>query len=54
MLVVEQNQGQLQKILRAQFLVNTQGLNKIMGKPFLVEEITIHVKKIIEAVHDND
>lgn len=50
-LVVEQNQGQLQKLLRAQFLVKTLGLNKIMGKPFLVEEITTHVKKIIEATH---
>jgi len=53
-LVVEQNQGQLQKLLRAQFLVDAQGLNKIMGKPFLVEEITIHVKKIIEAAREHN
>jgi len=51
-LVVEHNQGQLQKLISAQFLVKSSGLNKITGKPFLVEEITIHVKKLIEATHD--
>lgn len=48
--VVEQNQGQLRRLLRAQFLVDASGLNKIMGKPFLVEEISMHVEKILGEV----
>lgn len=38
-LVPELNTGQLRLILRGKFLVDARGLNKIAGKPFLVEEI---------------
>ena len=38
-LVPELNAGQLRLLLRARFLVDARGLNKIQGKPFLVEEI---------------
>ena len=38
-LVPEMNLGQLVKILRADFLVDAKGLNKMMGKPFRAEEI---------------
>jgi 2-oxoglutarate ferredoxin oxidoreductase subunit alpha len=38
-LVPELNMGQLCKILRATYLVDAQGLNKIQGKPFKVAEI---------------
>jgi 2-oxoglutarate ferredoxin oxidoreductase subunit alpha len=38
-LVPELNAGQLRLLLRAKFLVDAQGLNKIQGKPFLVSEI---------------
>ena len=31
--------GQLRMILRARYLVDARGLNKIQGKPFKVEEI---------------
>lgn len=44
--VVEQNQGQLKGLLRAKFLVDAQGLNKMTGKSFLVEEIVNHVRKL--------
>jgi 2-oxoglutarate ferredoxin oxidoreductase subunit alpha len=43
-IICEHNQGQLVKLIRAQFLINALSLNKIMGKPFLVEEI----KKYLE------
>jgi 2-oxoglutarate ferredoxin oxidoreductase subunit alpha len=38
-LVPELNTGQLRMLLRAKFLVDARGLNKIQGKPFLVDEI---------------
>ena len=38
-LVPELNMGQLRMIVRARFLVDARGLNKVQGKPFLVEEI---------------
>ena len=31
--------GQLRMLLRARYLVDARGLNKIQGKPFKVEEI---------------
>ena len=38
-LMPELNRGQLRLLLRAQFLVDAVGLNKVQGKPFLVSEI---------------
>ena len=38
-LVPEMNMGQLLKILRAKYLVNAVGLNKIKGQPFKIAEI---------------
>jgi 2-oxoglutarate ferredoxin oxidoreductase subunit alpha len=38
-LVPELNTGQLRLLVRAKHLVDARGLNKIQGKPFLVEEI---------------
>jgi 2-oxoglutarate ferredoxin oxidoreductase subunit alpha len=38
-LVPEMNLGQLVKLIRAEFLVDAQGLNKMQGKPFRAEEI---------------
>lgn len=38
-LVPELNTGQLRLILRGKFLVDARGLNKVAGKPFLVDEI---------------
>jgi 2-oxoglutarate ferredoxin oxidoreductase subunit alpha len=38
-LVPEMNSGQLRQLLRAEFLVDAQGLNKIQGMPFSSEEI---------------
>jgi 2-oxoglutarate ferredoxin oxidoreductase subunit alpha len=38
-LVPEMNNGQLVKLLRADYMVDAKGLNKIQGKPFKVSEI---------------
>jgi 2-oxoglutarate ferredoxin oxidoreductase subunit alpha len=38
-LVPELNTGQLRMLLRAEYLVDARGLNKVQGQPFLVEEI---------------
>lgn len=41
--VVEQNQGQLIKLLREKFLIDAEPLNKVSGKPFLITEIVNHI-----------
>jgi 2-oxoglutarate/2-oxoacid ferredoxin oxidoreductase subunit alpha len=38
-LIPELNTGQLRLLIRGNFLVDARGLNKVQGKPFLVEEI---------------
>jgi 2-oxoglutarate ferredoxin oxidoreductase subunit alpha len=45
-LVPELNSGQLRLLLRALFLVDAVGLNKVQGRPFLVSEIA---DKIVEV-----
>jgi 2-oxoglutarate ferredoxin oxidoreductase subunit alpha len=46
-LIPELNTGQLRLLIRAKYLVDAQGYNKIQGKPFLVHEL---VRKIDEAL----
>jgi len=48
-LVPELNAGQLRFILRANFLVDAQGLNKIKGKPFLVGELVEKIEAMLES-----
>jgi 2-oxoglutarate/2-oxoacid ferredoxin oxidoreductase subunit alpha len=48
-LVPEMNLGQLLKLIRADFLVDAQGLNKVKGQPFRAEEIE---KAIFETLLD--
>ncbi|MCB0790924.1 MAG: 2-oxoacid:acceptor oxidoreductase subunit alpha [Flavobacteriales bacterium] len=38
-LVPEMNSGQLRQLLRAEFLVDARGLNKVQGMPFTSEEV---------------
>jgi len=47
-LVPELNRGQLRMLLRAEFLVDAVGLNKIKGKPFIVEEIVEEIQAMLE------
>lgn len=38
-LIPELNMGQLRLLIRSQFLIDARGLNKVQGKPFLVDEL---------------
>lgn len=44
-LIPELNMGQLAMLIRAKYLVDAQGLNKVQGKPFAVEEVVEAIKK---------
>ena len=44
-LIPEWNMGQLKLLIRDRFLVDAQGLNKVQGKPFHVEEIVAAVRQ---------
>jgi 2-oxoglutarate ferredoxin oxidoreductase subunit alpha len=46
-LVPELNAGQLSLLLRARFLVDAVGLNKVQGRPFLVSEIEQKIEQLL-------
>jgi len=46
-LVPEMNLGQLVKVLRSEFLVDAQGLNKVQGRPFTAAEITEKIQEMV-------
>ncbi|QVL33461.1 2-oxoacid:acceptor oxidoreductase subunit alpha [Telmatocola sphagniphila] len=48
-LVPELNAGQLLLLLRAKYLVDAVGLNKIQGKPFLVSEIEAKIEQMLAS-----
>jgi 2-oxoglutarate ferredoxin oxidoreductase subunit alpha len=48
-LVPELNCGQLLLLLRAKFLVDAVGLNKVQGRPFLVSEIEAKIEEMLKA-----
>ncbi|MFN8628449.1 MAG: 2-oxoacid:acceptor oxidoreductase subunit alpha [Candidatus Binatia bacterium] len=48
-LVPEMNLGQLVKILRAEYLIDAVGLNKVQGLPFKVSEIANSIRHAMEA-----
>jgi len=43
------NMGQLRTILRATYLVDAIGLNKVQGQPFKVTEISDGVRRVLEG-----
>jgi 2-oxoglutarate ferredoxin oxidoreductase subunit alpha len=47
-LVPEMNMGQLVMLLRAKFLVDAQGYNKIQGKPFKQSEIEDKIEELLD------
>lgn len=47
-LVPELNMGQLLKIIRAEYLVDAKGVNKIQGRPFKVVELMEKMQAILE------
>jgi 2-oxoglutarate ferredoxin oxidoreductase subunit alpha len=48
-LVPEMNMGQLVMLLRAKYLVDAQGYNKIQGKPFKQSEIERKIEEVLAA-----
>jgi 2-oxoglutarate ferredoxin oxidoreductase subunit alpha len=48
-LVPELNAGQLRFLLRSQFLIDAQGLNKIQGRPFLLSEIEEKIEQMLKS-----
>ena len=48
-LLPELNNGQLRMLLRAEFLIDIIGLNKIKGKPFLSVEIETKINEILAS-----
>jgi 2-oxoglutarate ferredoxin oxidoreductase subunit alpha len=48
-LVPELNRGQLRTVIRAEFLVDAIGLNKIQGKPFAVREIVEKIEQVLKS-----
>ena len=48
-LIPEMNSGQLRQMLRAEFLVDAQGLNKIQGMPFTSEEIYASALNLLKS-----
>jgi 2-oxoglutarate ferredoxin oxidoreductase subunit alpha len=47
-LVPELNAGQLRFLLRAQYLVDAVGLNKVQGRPFLVSEVEEAIERQLQ------
>ncbi len=41
------NKGQLRQLLRAEYLVDAQGLNKVQGLPFTAQEIRNAVLELL-------
>lgn len=47
-LIPEWNMGQLRLLVRAKYLIDAQGLNKVKGKPFHVEEIVTAIRQQLQ------
>ncbi len=47
-LVAEMNNGQLVKLLRSEYLIDAEGLNKVTGQPFMISEIESAVRQRLE------
>jgi 2-oxoglutarate/2-oxoacid ferredoxin oxidoreductase subunit alpha len=47
-LIPELNCGQLRMLLRATYLIDAQGLNKVQGRPFLVSEIEQKIEEMLK------
>ncbi|HMG21798.1 MAG TPA: 2-oxoacid:acceptor oxidoreductase subunit alpha [Kofleriaceae bacterium] len=50
-IVAELNMGQLRQILRAKFLIDAAGLNKIQGQPFKVREVVEAIEGQLGTKH---
>lgn len=50
-LIPELNMGQLRMLIRATYLKDSHGLNKVQGKPFLISEIESKMNEILSNGH---
>jgi len=48
-LVPELNMGQLSHLIKAKYLIGVVGFNKVMGKPFAVNEIVSKIKEQLDS-----
>ena len=48
-LVPEMNSGQLRTVLRAEYLLPAEGLNKVSGLPFRISEIEAAIRACLES-----
>jgi 2-oxoglutarate ferredoxin oxidoreductase subunit alpha len=48
-LIPELNGGQLRTLIRATYLIDAVGLNKVQGKPFLVGEIETKIEELVRS-----
>jgi 2-oxoglutarate ferredoxin oxidoreductase subunit alpha len=48
-MVAEMNMGQLLRLVRADYLIDAVGCNKIQGRPFKVSELTNRISRALEA-----
>ena len=53
-LVPEMNMGQLVRLLRAEYLVDAVGFNKIQGRPFKVSEIVGRCLRLLDGRGQED
>ncbi|MBC8256839.1 MAG: 2-oxoacid:acceptor oxidoreductase subunit alpha [Candidatus Marinimicrobia bacterium] len=49
-MIAELNLGQLANIIRAKFLVDAVGLNKVQGKPFTQSEVFNKIKELVKGI----
>jgi 2-oxoglutarate/2-oxoacid ferredoxin oxidoreductase subunit alpha len=52
-LIPELNRGQLRMIIRSKYLVDAQGLNKIQGLPFFVQEVVAAIRGQLGLASEN-
>ncbi|MDO8632241.1 MAG: 2-oxoacid:acceptor oxidoreductase subunit alpha [Phycisphaerales bacterium] len=48
-LVPEMNLGQLLMVIRAKYLVDAIGLNKVQGKPFMIQEVQSRIEELLNG-----
>lgn len=48
-LVPEMNLGQLLTVVRAKYLVDAIGLNKVQGKPFMIQEVQTRIEELLNG-----
>ena len=48
--VPEMNLGQLLWVLRAKYLIEAEGLNKVQGKPFMQHEIEAKIEEVLGEI----